>query len=261
MQKIKNYSNYSVDENGNIYSNVRKYVDKNNIPGKKYRIIKLKNSPMKNGYQRVTLYDDLGNKKTRLVHRIVAETFLTNKDNKPCINHKDGNKSNNEIFNLEWVTHKENRKHALLTGLAKGMNGDSHPLHKIVSSDVKNIIKMIINGIDNETIAKKYKLNSKYISLIRHKKRWKYTINKHFPNYKPINSNKDVIIKDHTKSSIPLLEQIKIISSLLSKTNKELSEEYNIDASVFSRVRSRKAWKYAHKIHNLNAQRLSKTIP
>lgn len=258
MQKIKNYSNYSVDENGNIYSNFRIYIDKNKNQGIKQRTIRLKPSLMKNGYQRVSLYDDHGNKKTRLIHRIVAETFLVNIDNKPCINHKDGNKTNNEIFNLEWCTHKENREHAIRTGLAKGMPGEEHPLHKILSKDVKNIIKMIINGIDNETIAKMYKLNSKYVSLIRHKKRWKQVIDKHFPNYVPINSNKDIVIKEHTKSKIPLIEQLKIISDLMSKSNKELSEQYNIDPSVFSRIRNKKAWKYAHKIYNLNAQRLSK---
>lgn len=53
------------------------------------------------------------------VHKIVAETFITNPDNKPLVNHIDGNKTNNCITNLEWATHSENVQHAYDTGLNK----------------------------------------------------------------------------------------------------------------------------------------------
>jgi hypothetical protein len=51
-----------------------------------------------------------------LVHRIVAQTFIPNKDNKPCVNHKDCNKTNNEVENLEWVTYRENNLHTINQG-------------------------------------------------------------------------------------------------------------------------------------------------
>lgn len=51
------------------------------------------------------------------VHRLVAKTYIPNPQNKPCINHIDGNKLNNCVSNLEWVTHKENSVHASRTGL------------------------------------------------------------------------------------------------------------------------------------------------
>lgn len=69
-----------------------------------------------NGYHRVTLSID-GKSKRFLTHRLVAELFIPNP--KEVVNHKDGDKLNNSVDNLEWTTQKENIKHALETGLKK----------------------------------------------------------------------------------------------------------------------------------------------
>lgn len=74
----------------------------------------------KEGYLRVGLSENY-NRKTYLVHRLVAEYFVDNNDNKSEVNHKDGIKHNNKESNLEWVTRSENMKHAHKTGLRNGI--------------------------------------------------------------------------------------------------------------------------------------------
>lgn len=71
-----------------------------------------------NGYKRVVLSID-GKRKLYYVHRLLAEAFIDNPENKDCVNHIDGNKLNNSVDNLEWVTYSENTQHAVKTGLHK----------------------------------------------------------------------------------------------------------------------------------------------
>ena len=65
-----------------------------------------------NGYKQVWLTTSKGERRITRVHRLVAETFIPNPENKRIVNHKDGDKSNNCVENLEWHTYKENLDHA-----------------------------------------------------------------------------------------------------------------------------------------------------
>ena len=99
---------YRVSDKGEVFS-----LDRLNSRG--YRIKGLKLSPRieSTGYGFVTLH--YGDKvKKYKIHRLVAEHFIENPMNKPCVNHKDGVKLNNSVENLEWCTHGENKSHSFV---------------------------------------------------------------------------------------------------------------------------------------------------
>lgn len=92
----------------------------------------LKGYPTHNNYIRVRLSTKKSETKSITVHRIVAAAFVPNPDNKPQVNHKDGDKRNNAASNLEWCTQSENQLHAFSTGLQIAKN-NKHPFKKTVS--------------------------------------------------------------------------------------------------------------------------------
>lgn len=100
---IKGFSNYNINTEGKVF----------NKNGRE-----IKQTVNRNGYPMVKLCDN-GYEKNCSVHRLVAETFIPNPENKQTVNHKDGNKLNNQIDNLEWSTYSENEKHAYDHNLRK----------------------------------------------------------------------------------------------------------------------------------------------
>lgn len=101
--QIKKFPGYYITDTGDVYSRiVGKY---HNIEG---RIKKLKPGLCKHtGYLKVVL-----SKTTCSVHKLVAEAFIPNPDNKKCVNHIDGNKLNNNVSNLDWCSFSENSLHS-----------------------------------------------------------------------------------------------------------------------------------------------------
>lgn len=88
--------------------------------------------------------------KMQYVHRVVAQAFIPNYDDLPCVNHKDGNKKNNNVSNLEWCTYSYNNKEAYRLGLKKGIKGKKTSKHKRVAALDKNgEIIFILNKMKN----------------------------------------------------------------------------------------------------------------
>lgn len=88
------------------------------------------------------LHLGLGKGVYQYVHRLVAQEFLPNPDNLPEVNHEDGDKRNNEVTNLRWVTPSENQLHSKATGLAK--TGEEHVQARLSNEDVRYIREVYI---------------------------------------------------------------------------------------------------------------------
>ena len=96
--------------NGYLISNMGRIMSLPKKTHKKEKIIMIPKKE-KNGYLTITI-----NRKTYKLHRLVAEAFIPNPNNYPCVNHKDENKHNNRVSNLEWCTQQYNALHAVNNG-------------------------------------------------------------------------------------------------------------------------------------------------
>ena len=106
----------------------------------------LKASMKSDGYIAVSLCRD-GKKKTLSCHSLVAQAFIPNPENKPQVNHIDGNKLNNNVNNLEWVTPSENMKHAYKNGLSNPIKNLPRNTSGVNSGSKKAINQFSIDGI------------------------------------------------------------------------------------------------------------------
>ena len=108
------------------------------IKGRSGKIMKLWRNEKKNPYLSVCIrLNGRGSKAKALkIHQEVAKAFIPNPENKPCINHIDGNKLNNTVTNLEWCTFSENTRHAFTTRLAKAKRGCDHPKSKLTKEQI-----------------------------------------------------------------------------------------------------------------------------
>ena len=122
----------------------------------------IKQSTMTRGYLSVSLWDN-GKPKTYYVHRLVALTWIPNHNDKPYVNHKNGNKKDNKVSNLEWCTPQENSQHSVIV-LRKEM-GERHSRAKVPDVVIRQIREN--PNIDLESIAKKYDVTVRYLKNVQ----------------------------------------------------------------------------------------------
>lgn len=113
-----------------------------------------------NNYYIVTLVNALGERKNKPIHRIMCETFLPNPQAKRHVNHKDGNKLNNDLSNLEWATEQENSQHAVNTGLTthdhcrKTVYQYSLDKSTLINTFISDVAAELATGVARQNISK-----------------------------------------------------------------------------------------------------------
>ena len=130
------------------------------------------------GYPRVTLTIN-GTTKAYFVHRLVALAFIPNPEHKRFVNHKDGNRENSNVDNLEWVTKSENEKYKYSSGqvdpCVHSKPGEDHPMHKLTWDDVNYIRNNYVKGsiyTGQCALARMFNITQANVYDIVHYKSW-----------------------------------------------------------------------------------------
>lgn len=229
------HGGYSVTAKGEVYSlHSKRFLSGFINPG---------------GYRSVSLSNGDGTFKQYQIHRIIATIYIPNPDTKPYVNHIDGNKLNNAVYNLEWVTGSENNNHAYRLGLNKGKNHGTVIDHdKIIHNPyekdhllvcelneelVRDVCDLIQEGYRDTDISRVTNVNRRYVNNIRHKKakEWINVIKEYEFSFR----------KEERLSPEKVIE----ICELLSTGHKilEVSHKLSISRKNVANIRNRKTFK------------------
>lgn len=214
---------YKVSRAGNVYR-----IKSNG------KLSELKHDIDKDGYHKVTIYLN-GKGYHKFVHRLVAEAYIPNPDNKSQVNHINGNKNDNYDYNLEWNTCKENIIHAHLTGLTTVKRGDKHPEAVYTNDQIEHVCKLFEeNQLSMKEISKITGVTYTVIKQIRNKIIWK-SVSKNFniDNYSV--SKRQKYTNKEIRGVCEMLEQG------LSKN--EISDITNVPYSIINSIYNRKTHK------------------
>ena len=146
--------NYEITKDGKVFN--------------KKRNKELKPQLQQNGYIGINLVEN-GKRSKFLLHRLIAEKYISNPENKPCINHINGIKSDNRIENLEWVTYKENCDHRNNI-LGNHVRGEKSGTSKLKNSDAIEIREKYKTGKTLKELAGEYNVSMTTISYINKNK-------------------------------------------------------------------------------------------
>lgn len=151
--QLEGYSKYLISSSGRIYSLFQ------------HKLLKITEHPH-TGYMKVKLRCDDGTVPTWYLHRLVASAFLPRFRGETEVNHIDGNKKNNSLFNVEWMTKEENARHAQLNGLGNC---------KLKPAEVRSIYYLChATSIKQDDIADMYDVSRGVVSGIKNRRVWEY---------------------------------------------------------------------------------------
>lgn len=158
---IEGASQYFVNEAGEIRG-----------PGRHGGAAVLKPRRTSNGYLKVSIWRDDGSVWTALVHRLVASQFLPKPNGMTQVNHKDGNKQNNNAANLEWCSPTENTDHAKKMGLY--LKGEAASLAKLNQEQVSEIWRALTVGEKSSSLARRFGVKPATIADIKQGRSWSW---------------------------------------------------------------------------------------
>lgn len=152
------------------------------------------------------------------------------------VNHIDGDRNNNYLSNLEWVTPSENVRHAFKIGLREPMSGERNGMSRI---DVETVIKIcddiMLNCYTENELSEKYNISTSLIHGIKHKTHWKHiTQNYDFPKQ----------IQGNTKLTEDEVRQICADINKKIYSLSDLSDKYNVTVSCVKDIKYKRTWRY-----------------
>lgn len=165
MKQIPSFPNYEISCSGVIQHIKRK--------------IPLNPSKTQSGYAIVSLSTPKSHSSNApaYVHRLLAETYIPNPMNKPCVNHKDGNKQNNTLSNLEWCSYQENSIHSRDILQTKFVKGSAHGRSILTEAQILQIKSKYIPRIyTHQMLGDEFGVSPSTIQYITSGKNWKHLL-------------------------------------------------------------------------------------
>lgn len=159
---IPDHPGYFATPNGNVYSNRRIYVHK----------LKEQTNPWGHRYVYVASKDDIRSRR-KILHRLIALTFIPNPDNKPFINHINFDPSDNRITNLEWCTPRENANHSAKLGRLGKAKGEAIANSKLNREKVATIREQYRLGESQVDLGKAFNVCQSTIGRIINRDTWR----------------------------------------------------------------------------------------
>lgn len=173
------------------------------------------------GYKMVTMHHK-GKAYTKTIHKLVASYFIPNPFDLPVINHKDGNKLNNDVSNLEWCTSQQNTQHAWKNGLAKPLVGNANGCAKYTDNQIGQVCELLEKRISPRNISDITKVPMDTIRKILIRKEWKH-ISKRYNFDIEYFDNLNSVFNKYDKALIKIILEMNV-----SMLPKEICELINI---------------------------------